>query len=252
MSDSTKHHSALCSDMEAPKPSVWQNSCGSYKKIAIITAITGRMDEVKFLPEQIKESPLIQIDRHHFNDLQVPVELRKLNKRQQALYFKQQFFHIVPGYDVYIWIDGKIQVDSPTFVEQCLKALGDGELAILKHGERDCVYDELNYIIQKTEAGSEYFVRRFAYRLKILKRDMEFMRGRGYPEKAGLHDCSIMVWRNTEQNINLAGAWWATCKEYDGFDQVVIHELSHLVKQKIQPIVFEPGSFHLVKHLKVQ
>jgi hypothetical protein len=233
----------LCSDNDA---NTGMPPC-SPQRVAVITAITGRMDDPKTMPPQTVEHTF-----HFFNDKHVPVEYRHLNKRTQALYFKQQMHKLVDA-DVYIWIDAKVQVDGNDFVEQCLTELGDNDIAILKHGERDCVYDELNYIIEQTEAGRPYFVARFSYRLEKIKATFSVLRDEyTFPIHAGLGDCSVMVWRNNEMTRAIQNNWWKTCSEADLFDQVEIRFLIHAFGLSYTWITFTPGTFHLVKHKRVQ
>lgn len=214
-------------------------------KIALITAITNNFDEPKVIPEQTV--PHIRL---LFTEKEVPEQYRHLDSRTQALYFKQQMHRYAPEFDVWIWVDGKIQIDRTDFIQQCLDALGDNGLAILKHGERNCVYEEINYIIKKTRAESPYFVSRFANRLDVLNGDLKNLRDSNYPKNNGLHDCSVMVWRNSPGNEFLQNEWWGQCSKYKRFDQSEIHYLAWFNGRKITPIELTPGSFHLVKHNK--
>lgn len=214
-------------------------------KIAVVNAVTGRFDNLKVLPRQS-----VQHDFQFFSDKNVPEEYTHLNKRQQALYFKSQCLTTVPGYDLYIWIDGKIHINEPDFISQVVAAIGDGELAILKHGERTCVYEELEYIIDKTEKQHPYFVSRFQYRLFELKRQYRAFQTYNYPVYNKLHDCSIMAWRPTETTVAAQASWWNAIKGHDVFDQTEIHFVAWVLGLEIKPIVLRPGTFNLVKHGK--
>lgn len=216
-------------------------------KIAVISAVTGGMDQPKRLPPQSVKHQFF-----FFTDKDVPREYRHLDKRTQALYFKQQMHRAAPGFDVYIWLDGKIQIDRSDFISQCITALGNNDIAILKHGERDCVYDELNYILAKLDAGVPYFVARFYNRrYRLIEQGVELDKS-NYPKHNGLHDCSIMVWRSNITSNFIANRWFSNCHQLQYFDQVEIHFSCWLHKVKISTIEFKPETFHLVKHQKIQ
>lgn len=219
-------------------------------KIAIITAITGGMDDFKAFPLQIVRNDDHKCVFLRQDDSNVPPELKHLNKRTQALYFKQQMHKYMPGFDVYIWLDGKIQVLCADFVQQCLDALGTGELAILKHGERSCVYEEVNHILHQIRHGNKYLAVRYGDR--ALGAQLRTMVKDGYPMNNGLNDCSIICVRGTEAMAELFSEWWKKCQDEKAFDQIWIKFLAWFFEQKINDIEFKPASFKLVKHNKVQ
>jgi len=219
-------------------------------RIAIITGITGGMDDFKGFPLQMVTNGQLDAVFTRLTDKDVPKEFQHLNKRTQALYFKQQMMNYMPGFDLYLWIDGKVQVDTHHFVQQCIDALGDNDLAILEHGTRKCVYEEVRYITEQIENGSDYLAKRYADRGLIEQANL--MLSAGYPEDAGLNDCSIFIVRNKESTKRLFGSWWDRCKHEKAFDQIWIRYLAWSQYIKIQPIKFRPNSFHLVKHKKIQ
>lgn len=214
-------------------------------KIAVVTAITGGMDALKLIPDQS-----VPYHRFIFTDSDVPDHLKDLNKRTQALYFKQQTAAIIPGYDVYIWLDGKIQVLAYDFIQQCIDALGTGDLAVLKHGDRSCVYEELDYIIDQMAKGSGYLCTRYADR--DLPGQKLSLQRRGYPIGNRLNDCSIIVSRNSDAVKMVMNEWWVHCLDQKAFDQVWLKYYTWAYGVPINDIVFKPASFKLVKHLKVR
>ena len=46
--------------------------------------------------------------------------------------------------DISVWIDGSAVIRTQDFVQWCLDQLGDGDIALIKHPDRDCIYDEAN------------------------------------------------------------------------------------------------------------
>lgn len=226
-------------------------------KVSIITAITGGFDELKNIPDQSvpfnvqkyseKDVP-IPFTVHRYSDNDVPEEYKHLNNRTRALYFKQQMHNYLPDTDVYIWIDGKVQVLSSDFIKQCLKALIENDLAILRHGSRQSCREEVDYIQSRIAVGDKYLTTRYAHRdlISQLKR----MTDAGYPDDRGLFDCSIIAVRNTPAAAKVFNYWWKLCQDEIWFDQIAIQFASWINGINISPINLMPGSFKLVKHLK--
>lgn len=210
-------------------------------KIALITAITGGMDDWKDIPEQS-----VAFTQHRYTDEHVPEQYQCLNQRTRALYFKQQMHEYLPGYDVYIWVDGKVQILAYDFVEQCIKALGDGDLAILRHGSRSSCREEVEYITNQIAKGDKYLSTRYAHR--DLPGQLKIMQDNGYPDDRGLNDCSIIAVRNNNKTKNVFNGWWTSCKYQGWFDQIAIQLAAWICGVTITPIDFKPASFKLVKH----
>ena len=82
---------------------------------------------------------------------------RQVHPRMQAKYFKLLSHRIFPGgrlaaryapfsvrrrADLSIWIDGSLQIKSPSFVSDMRRNLDDGDWAMFAHPWRDCIYEE--------------------------------------------------------------------------------------------------------------
>lgn len=204
-------------------------------KISLITANIGSIDDQHEVPEQT-----VPHERLYFTE-----NTTGQTDRMAALYYKTQP-HKFSDADIFIWIDAKIKITSPDFIQQCLDALGDGDLAIIKHHERNCVYDEINHILHCMSKGNEYLLQR--YKDKPMKEQLGWFESIGYPKKNGLHDCKIIVARNSLDVKSLFDNWHYYVKEFDYFDQTTIHVLSWARFVKITPIIFKPGSFEDVPH----
>ena len=202
--------------------------------IQVTSAIIGGIDEAKRFPHQ-------SLDHNYSVYITSPVDG---TDRIKALYYKTQP-HRVSEADIYIWIDGKIQVLCYDFIQQCIDALQNNDLAIMKHLYRKCIYEEVDHIIHCISKGNEYLAAR--YEPNRIKSQVEFYRKRGYPKNNGLNDCCIIICRNTQTINQLFDEWWDAC-EHGLFDQIAIQYLAWKYKVKIQPIVFKPGSFIDVPH----
>lgn len=216
-------------------------------RVAVITGITGGFDVPKDMPRQHGSSGY-ELSFHLFTEKDFKDDIAHLNDRTKALYFKTQMHYMVDA-DIYIWLDGKIQVLKHDFIASILLQIRFNSFAMLKHGERKCIYEEVDYIEQQIVQGSEYLRARYAHR--PLRQEVERYRAAGYPPNRGLNDCSIFAWRNTDSMRAIFDEWWKVVSDEKTFDQTAIQYICWSKGMHIIPLVFKPGSFKLIKHLKV-
>lgn len=206
-------------------------------KIAVVTAVIGGIDQPKEIPRQT-----VEFDRHFITD---PPAGITGNDRMKALYYKCNL--VREAYpDICIWVDGKIQIQSDDFIEQIIATLGENDIAILKHGERSCIYQEVDHIEHCMKKGNEYLLTRYAN--KPIRRQVEAYRYFGYPANNGLNDCCIIAMRNNHVMRKVCADWWHDVYKCDGFDQVALQYHCWLYAVQIQSIVFKPGSFADIPH----
>lgn len=211
-------------------------------KIALVTAVFGGIDFKKQIPEQT-----VPADSYFFDEtndiMSLPAgeTVGHFNDRTRALYYKTQLYKVAEA-DVYIWVDGKIEIISPIFVESILWQLSKWELAILKHDFRHCVYEEVDHIENCIQHGNEYLATRYAHR--PIRREVEWYRQQGYPVNNGLNDCKILAMRNTRRMQILLDQWWAVCRK-QWFDQVAIQFIAWKNGIKIKTLNLEAGKMYL-------
>lgn len=206
--------------------------------ISVITAVIGGIDQSKELPAQS-----VEFDRLYFTE---PIGNISGNDRMQALYYKCNLHRLGIDSDVLIWLDGKVQPTCYDFIEQIVKALGDNDIAVLKHHERDCIYKEIDHIEHCMRKGNQYLLTR--YKDKPIRKQVEAYRYFGYPVNNGLNDCCIIAVKNNDMMKRIFNQWWRDVYRCNGFDQVALPFYCWLNDVKIQPIVFKPGSFIDVPH----
>ncbi len=205
-------------------------------KIAIVSAVFGGIDYKKSIPEQS-----IKFDRYYFNEHNSPFPLSSLNNRMKAKYFKTQLHKVVPGYDIYIWIDGSVQVDSPKFVETVIKQLGENDFAFRKHTFRNCIYQEADFIEASIVGGDQYLVDRYAD--SAIREEVEQYRQKGFPKNAGLYEGGVFAVRATA--CDLFDNWWNACLLWSHYDQFSLRVL--LDGRKVSTLDVDK-LFHLVNH----
>lgn len=209
-------------------------------KVALVTAVIGDIDTIKPVPEQTVLNDRLLFTEPFYGTQQY-------NPRIQALFYKTQLHQCGDkDYDYYIWIDGKIQVTSPDFVQQCIDQLSANDIGILKHHERNCIYHEVDHIEHCISKGNQYLTPRYAHR--PIRKQVEVYRTMGYPANNGLNDCKIMIVRG-QAMAQVYDKWWHECK-MDWFDQIAIKFLCWYYHKPISSMVFKPGTFNDVPHIK--
>lgn len=191
-------------------------------KIAILTANIGGIDNVFGMPEQS-----IPSDFFHFHDGNLPYPLPNLNDRLKSKYVKIQTHRFLPDYDLYIWIDGRVEILSKDFVKEMLCRLGIkdedysecNDIAIFKHQERSTVYQEMEFILSKIKKGNKYLVSRYAN--QNLQEELDFYKKEGLPEDFQLFGCGVFARWNSPHVNAMFDEWWLRSIEFSYFDQAM-------------------------------
>jgi hypothetical protein len=103
-----------------------------------------------------------------------------------------------------VWLDGNIELLIPE--EEFIKEfLGDADIGLFKHPYRDCIYEEA-----VADTG----------RIDELKEQVDYYRSQGFPEKAGLYECGVLVRRNTEVVNKFNEEWWDEIQRWSARDQI--------------------------------
>ena len=184
-------------------------------KIAVLTSSVGASlpaevsvkydsaDYFAFVEEELVE-----------DSIWTPMPLRKFTidreytNRRNAKVYKILPHLFVPGYDYYIWIDAThaVMMEPREIVETYLK---DNDIALFKHPERNCVYDE-GSIIQGIKFDRGYNV----------QSQMTFYQSRSYPQENGLYELPCRIQRNTLEIQTLMLTWWELICKYSSRDQL--------------------------------
>ena len=129
------------------------------------------------------------------------------DNRRTARHYKTMPHLYFPDADVWIWLDANVRLlITPTeAVERWLK----GDLAIFKHPDRDCLYDEAQFCakVGKDDKGT-------------LGRQTVAYSADGMPTHWGLAETRCVIRRNTERMKSLSVGWWAEIEKRSIRDQV--------------------------------
>ena len=212
-------------------------------KVAVISANIGGFDTEKPIPKQT-----VEFDRYYYTDKNLPVPMHTQDARMKAKLMKIVPHLYLPNYDVYVWLDGNIQVKSERFIETILQALDGKDISISNHPFRSDIYHEAAFICDEIKKGNKYLSTR--YSIDSVKREMEDIS----QDLEGLYWCGCFA-RVNSRLVNIAfEEWFMQNILYTNFDQLSFVKVVNGVGLKLG--IFDFGSFYgndyyeLKHHLK--
>lgn len=109
-------------------------------------------------------------------------------------------------YSVYLDVKRPIGIDFE-WILSYMKRKSDFLIRI--HPERDCAYDEGNWLIRKGKFDTE-----------AIQKQLTFYRTEGFPLHAGLYHTNPLLRRHTPSMKEFSNLWWEQIKKYSYRDQV--------------------------------
>ncbi len=186
--------------------------------LVIYTSIFGKHDKLKtpkrsnkniqylcFTDQLIKSPP--------WKIIYVKPEFKDM--RREARKFKILSHKYLKNYDYSIWLDGSYEFldDLGKFYK---KWLGKNHIAIKKHPERNCVYDEAQFCLkQKLDVQ------------KSINRQINKYLREGYPKNHGLVESSILIRKHTEDVKKFNEMWWWEVKNFSKRDQISFNYITY-------------------------
>ena len=146
--------------------------------------------------------------------------------RLNAKLYKVLSFFVVPDYDYYFWVDCTHTVKLPPR-EIIDTYLANADIAVFRHDERDCVYQEAEKVKQ---LNYDYHDR--------VNVQVQYYRQTNYPERNGLYELPAFVYRNTPQIRALMLTWWEHIMRFSSRDQISFPYVCH--KMGVKPAIM-PG-----------
>ena len=114
----------------------------------------------------------------------------------RSRYAKMHPHVLLQEYDFSVFMDANLRILSPDFYDKA--AAFTGNLGVLEHPQRDCVYEELRYCYLKEKINTSTALRQIR-RLK----DMNM------PRHYGLYECNVLARRHNDPQIAaLDEKWW--------------------------------------------
>ena len=131
------------------------------------------------------------------------------DNRRTARHYKTLPHRYLPEHDVSIWVDGNVRLTIPPG-----RAVNDwlrGQIAILKHPDRRCLYDEATFCARHRKDDP-----------RILKSQAARYRQAGMPAGWGLPETRVVIRRNTAQVQWINETWWNEIDRGSCRDQVSV------------------------------
>lgn len=203
-------------------------------KIALITVNTDNFDDVMPIPKQS-----VDFDFHCFTENNLPKF--EMSKRLLSKYPKLMTHCLLPDYDIYVWIDGSIEITSEFFIEEIIKDLRDVKMA--KHPERQTIGDEFNFVLDQMHVDNPYLLER--YNIKNIVKESLFINDGNLP----LYACGIFARRNSPEVNRAFEKIWGWCQIYGNFDQP-LYSLAEKNGIKFDTFYSFPSEWYNVRHHK--
>ncbi len=208
-------------------------------KIAVITANFGNIDSIKPLPKQTVDFDYFCYDK--------PDLLSHIGNDRLRSKFPKLCSHLLhPEHDIFIWIDGRVEITSERFVEKFSSELKNCDLFIARHNKRKTILEEFDYVQNNLNQGSEYL--KVRYRIE----DIAAARAR-FNDDATLYACGIFSRRNDDAtNIAFQDIWlkccqygcfeqpWFSWKGYNLFTSSIDFENEYFKLNKHRPVIEKP------------
>lgn len=206
-------------------------------RIAILTGLAG-LDTATLQDPKIDYSNKGKIDYYAYVDKKYDVKIwqqielcnfsvidYKYQDRRNAKLPKILGSILIPGYDYYIWHDSYCEVSiHPEIIIR--EFLGDNQIGVFNHPQRNCVYDELNCLYER-----DYSENIDSFR--------EFLLQQNFPAEQGLFELSSFVYKNTPLMQKFFLSWWEIICKYSSRDQI---SFPFLLKKYNIPYCILPGS----------
>ena len=146
--------------------------------------------------------------------------------RRNAKIYKVMPNMFLPEYDYWFWVDSthEVVVHPKEIIE---KYLGDSDIGLWKHTDRDCAYKEANVIKQLGYDHKE-----------LVDNQINYYNSVNYPKDNGLYELPVSVRKNTDKIKIFNMRWWEQICRFSSRDQISLPFV--LWKSNITPTLL-PG-----------
>lgn len=141
---------------------------------------------------------------HPWEMLRVPVQLP--NAKEVRRYKLLAHRYVATEFSIYIDANIELHIAPEEAIERWL---GDADIAVHRHPDRDCLYSEASTCIAMGKAKAE----------DLLPQVDKYSR-EGYPKHNGLYECGVILRRNTTRMAELNEIWWAEVEKHSARDQI--------------------------------
>ena len=148
-------------------------------------------------------------------------------EQQRCKVLAHEYF---PDADVSIWCCW-----GATLLASAEEARGwlpdNSQIAVARHPYHDCVYDEVDAVVDARKETAEN-----AYRLG------RFLLSAGYPADNGLAATTVLIRRHTSEVAEFNSLWWDLCNWYSMRDQLTFDYVSWKLQLSYTVLPWELGN----------
>lgn len=106
----------------------------------------------------------------------------------------------LPAHDVSVYIDSTLEMKVGDVRNMILECLEEKDIALYSHYKRDCVYDEIEFVMNSTD--------RVVHNKNLCLAAIEKYKSIDYPKNNGLFENAFIIRRNTKDIQSLSELWW--------------------------------------------
>lgn len=144
----------------------------------------------------------------------------------------------LPRHELSIWMDGNITPKMDVYDFAAFMEGKEHGLWIMKHPERDCIYDEAEACI-RLQKDSE----------KVIRAQMREYESFGTPRHIGLVGSGVIIRENDSENMKFNERWWMEVKNHSVRDQLSFNHCAWLYDFEYNTFDFL-YEFEKVRHTK--
>lgn len=182
-------------------------------KTEIYTAIFGEYDYLKEPPQIDNVDFICFTDKKNLRSEKYKIIRKKPLLKDPAR--NARMYKVLPhiflhNYQYTIWIDASFQIKEGITLDELLRHVGNNNIAIFKHPERECIYEEIN--------ACKYYKRDD---FDIMEKQINYYHEQHYPKNNGLVACGFIIRKNlTKDVIKLNEEWWSQITQFSKRDQL--------------------------------
>ena len=134
----------------------------------------------------------------------LPSRINAMHPRLRAKMPKMLQWAETPGYDYYIWLDSKLRIENPKAAELLVEACTDHDACFFRHSVRASIQEELQHVLELSEAGDQYLIDRYAGEAMQQQID-EYLSDPAFVDDS-LFECGAFIYsagavQNPDQNL---------------------------------------------------
>lgn len=156
------------------------------------------------------------------------------NPRRTSRLPKIMAHKYLPPHDISVYIDSSLEIKVKNVQEMVNECLEGFDMALYKHYERDCVYDEIDFVMNHSD--------RIVSNRELCERQIKKYNDINYPRKNGLYENAFIVRRNVKSTRELNEIWWREYTQGAERDQFVLMYALNFSKVKSN-VIRQGGNF---------